>query len=128
MGVDTQLPWPVHFHPATPGPAPSATANPGPDITPVALAPNGPAQNVSLPQCPVALHLGMAAPAHSAATNTLVAKASSTAEHIAQTADLLTYIRSTQKLTVVAPLLALGHPVTAFLEDYAANGFQVEVG
>ena len=70
----------------------------------------------------------MAAPAHSAATNTLIDKASSIEEHIAQMADLLTYITSTQKLTVVAPLRALGHPATALLEEYAANGFQVEVG
>ena len=79
--------------PATAGPATSGTANPSLAITSMVLEPNIPAQEVACTQFTVALNLGMAAPTHGAATNTLVAKASSTAEQIAQVPNLLTYIR-----------------------------------
>ena len=58
----------------------------------------------------------------------LVDRASSTAEQIAQTDGLITYIRLVQKLTVAAPFQDLGHPATGLLENYEANGLPVEFG
>ena len=60
--------------------------------------------------------------------NTLVGRHSYTVEHIYQAADLLTYIRLVQQLTVTSQPQDLGHPATALLEDYTANSFPVKVG
>ena len=102
-GLTHESPGPAIIAPTTPGPDPSATTNPGPVITPIALSPPGPDRQVSFPQCPLGLQLGMAALAHGVATDPLVDIASSTVEQITQAADLLTYIRSAQQLTVAAP-------------------------
>ena len=78
--------------------------------------------------CSVPLQLGMAVPAHGAAMDTLVFWDSYTAEQISQSADLLTYLRSAQQLTVTIPPRYVGHTATALLEDYTVNGFPAEFG
>ena len=76
----------------------------------------------------MAPHLWMNPPTNSTSTDPLISRASSTVDHIDQVSDQLTYIRFSQQLNVAAPPQDLGHPATALLEDYVANGFPVEVG
>ena len=45
-----------------------------------------------------------------------------------QAVCLLTYLRSAQQPTVAAPPRSAAHPTTSLLEDYAYNGFLLEVG
>ena len=69
----------------------------------------------------------MDAPIHIKSMTPLVSMEFSTAEQIAQAADLLTYISPALQLTVAAPPRVFGRHSTALLEDYTDNGFPVEV-
>ena len=113
--------------PANPGPALSTTANPVPVASPTALAPPGSAQQLASPQCPGANPQEVPASATGKAADPLLTRATSTSEQIAQAFCLLTYLRFTQQSTVAAPPRSKGYPATALIEEYAANGFPVEV-
>ena len=70
----------------------------------------------------------MSASTNGAAIDPLIARAPSTAEHINQADDLITYLSLVQQINFSAPTQAAGYPATALLEHYATNGFLVEVG
>ena len=114
--------------PTTSGPARSASANPGPDSVLTALSPHGPAQQAADPKFRGDTPLGVAAPALSKTADPLVAWSTSPAEQIVQAVCLLAYLSSAQQPTIATPPRSVGHTDTALLEDYAADGFPVEVG
>ena len=70
----------------------------------------------------------MVAPAPGKTADPLVDQANFTAQQIAQAVCLLTYLRSVQLPTVASPPWYAAHPEMSLLEDYAANGFPLEVG
>ena len=130
--VHVPLPWclkpnPSITAPANPGPTPSASANSSPTAAPASLSPPGPAHRVAYPQYPGTTPPGVAAIASGNTVYPLVARATSMVNQISQAICLLTYRISVQQLTIPAPLRSAGHPATALLNNYASNGFPVEV-
>ena len=70
----------------------------------------------------------MVATAPGKSADPLVDRSNFTAEQIAQAVCLITYLRSAQQPTVAAPPQSAAHLSTVMLENYAANGFPLEVG
>ena len=102
-------------------------SNPYPSSALISLSSLGPVQRLATPQFYGTTYIGVAALTLGKTVDLLVARATSTAEHIAQAVCIITYLRSAQQPNVASPSQSAGHPATALIKDYTANGFLVEV-